>query len=68
MIIGGGLPQFARDVEQPVVGSALVGFRTSAEVSENLGALGWEISATDIAEVDTARHGAVTAPCGWLEV
>jgi hypothetical protein len=38
-------------------------------VSENLGALGWEISNADMAEVDAilARHGAVTVPPGWLE-
>jgi len=35
-------------------------------VSENLGALGWEISSADMAEVDAifARHGAVTVPPG----
>jgi aryl-alcohol dehydrogenase-like predicted oxidoreductase len=53
----------------PAIGSALVGFRTPAEVTENLGALGWEISNADMAEVDAilARHGAVTVPPGWLE-
>jgi aryl-alcohol dehydrogenase-like predicted oxidoreductase len=47
----------------------LVGFRTPAEVRENLGALGWEISKADMAEVDAilARHGAVIVPQGWLE-
>jgi myo-inositol catabolism protein IolS len=65
------LPQFALrwTLSNPVVGTALVGFRTPAEVSENLGALGWEISNPDLAEVDAilARHGAVTVPPGWLE-
>jgi aryl-alcohol dehydrogenase-like predicted oxidoreductase len=65
------LPQFALrwTLGSPVVGTALVGFRRPAEVSENLGALGWEISAADMVEVDAilARHGAVTAPPGWLE-
>jgi aryl-alcohol dehydrogenase-like predicted oxidoreductase len=39
------LPQFALrwTLSSPVVGTALVGFRTPAEVRENLGALGWEI-------------------------
>ena len=48
---------------------ALVGFRASAEVTENLGALGWDISNADMAEIDAilARHGAVTVPPGWLE-
>ena len=51
---GKSLPQFALrwTLSNPVVGTALVGFRTAAEVSENLGALGWEISNADMAEVD----------------
>ncbi len=65
------LPQFALrwTLSNPVVGTALVGFRTPAEVSENLGALGWEISSADMEEVDAilARNGAVTVPPGWLE-
>ena len=65
------LPQFALGwtLSNPVVGTALVGFRASAEVTENLGALGWDISNADIAEIDAilARHGAVTVPPGWLE-
>jgi aryl-alcohol dehydrogenase-like predicted oxidoreductase len=68
---GKSLPQFALcwTLGNPVVGTALVGFRTSAEVTENLGALGWEISNADMAEIDAilARHGAVTVPAGWLE-
>jgi aryl-alcohol dehydrogenase-like predicted oxidoreductase len=68
---GKTLPQFALRwvLTNPVVGTALVGFRTPAEVTENLGALGWEISNADMAEVDAilARHGAVTVPPGWLE-
>jgi aryl-alcohol dehydrogenase-like predicted oxidoreductase len=65
------LPQFALrwTLSNPLVGTALVGFRTAAEVAENLGALGWEISNADMLEVDAilARHGAVTVPPGWLE-
>jgi hypothetical protein len=68
---GKSLPQFALrwTLSNPVVGTALVGFRTSAEVTENLGALGWQISNADMAQVDAilARHGAVTVPAGWLE-
>ncbi|HXC12392.1 MAG TPA: aldo/keto reductase [Stellaceae bacterium] len=68
---GKSLPQFALrwTLSNPVVGMALVGFRTPAEVTENLGALGWEISNADMAEIDAilARHGAVTVPPGWLE-
>ena len=68
---GKSLPQFALrwTLSHPIVGTALVGFRTAAEVSENLGALGWEISSADMAEIDAilGRHGAVTVPPGWLE-
>jgi hypothetical protein len=40
----------------------------AAEVSENRGALGWEISAADMAEIDAilARHRCLTA-AGRLE-
>jgi aryl-alcohol dehydrogenase-like predicted oxidoreductase len=65
------LPQFALrwGLSNPVVSTALVGFREPAEVTENLGALGWTISGADLAEVDAilARHGCVTTPPGWLE-
>jgi aryl-alcohol dehydrogenase-like predicted oxidoreductase len=68
---GKTLPQFALrwTLSNPVVSTALVGFREPAEVTENLGALGWTISAADMAEIDTilARHGCVTVPPGWLE-
>jgi myo-inositol catabolism protein IolS len=68
---GKSLPQFALrwTLSNPVIGTALVGFRRPAEVVENLGALGWEISNADLAEVDAifARHGVVTVPPGWLE-
>ena len=68
---GKSLPQFALrwTLSNPVVGTALVCFRAPAEVIENLGALGWEISNADLAEVDAIldRHGAVTVPPGWLE-
>jgi aryl-alcohol dehydrogenase-like predicted oxidoreductase len=68
---GKTLPQFALRwvLCNPAVGTALVGFRTPEEVSENLGALGWAIASNDMAEVDAilARHGCVTEPPGWLE-
>jgi aryl-alcohol dehydrogenase-like predicted oxidoreductase len=68
---GKSLPQFALrwTLSNPIVGTALVGFRAPGEVAENAGALGWEISRADMAEVDgiLARHGAVTVPPGWLE-
>ena len=68
---GKTLPQFALrwTLSSPVVGTALVGFREPAEVTENLRALGWTISDVDMAEIDAilARHGCVTVPPGWLE-
>ncbi|MBO0739412.1 MAG: aldo/keto reductase, partial [Alphaproteobacteria bacterium] len=68
---GKTLPQFALRwvLNNPVVSTALVGFRQPAEVTENLGALDWAISVEDMAEVDAilARHGCVTNPPGWLE-
>jgi myo-inositol catabolism protein IolS len=68
---GKTLPQFALrwTLGNPVVGTALVGFRSPGEVAENLGALGWEICERDMAEIDAilARHGAVSMPPGWLE-
>jgi aryl-alcohol dehydrogenase-like predicted oxidoreductase len=68
---GKTLPQFALrwTLSNPAIGTALVGFREPREVRENLGALGWTISAADMAEIDAilARHGCVTVPPGWLE-
>jgi aryl-alcohol dehydrogenase-like predicted oxidoreductase len=68
---GKTLPQFGLrwTLSNPAVGTALVGFRTPAEVTENLGALGWEIGYADILEIDAifAGQGAVTTPPGWLE-
>src|SRR5271169_5595560 len=65
------LPPFALrwTLSNPVVGTALVGFREPAEVTDTLGALGWTISGVDMAEIDSilARHGCVTVPPGWLE-
>jgi aryl-alcohol dehydrogenase-like predicted oxidoreductase len=65
------LPQFALrwTLSNPTVGTALVGFRAPTEVVENLGALGWAISAADMAEIDAIldRHRCETVPPGWLE-
>jgi myo-inositol catabolism protein IolS len=68
---GKTLPQFALrwTLSNPVIGTALVGFREPAEVTENLGALGWSIDSADMAEIDAIlnRHGCATVPPGWLE-
>jgi aryl-alcohol dehydrogenase-like predicted oxidoreductase len=68
---GKTLPQFALrwTLSNPVVSTALVGFRGPNEVTENLGALGWSISDADMAEVDAvlARHQCIAVPPGWLE-
>jgi aryl-alcohol dehydrogenase-like predicted oxidoreductase len=68
---GKSLPQLTLrwTLNNLVVGTALVGFRTPAEIIENLDAVGWEISDADTAEIDVIfdRHGAITLPPGWLE-
>lgn len=65
------LPQFALrwTLSNPVISTALVGFRRPEEVNENLGALGWEIAPEDMQAVDAIfqRHNATTTPLGWLE-
>jgi aryl-alcohol dehydrogenase-like predicted oxidoreductase len=68
---GKTLPQFALrwTLSNPVVHTALVGFRSPTEVTENLGALGWQIADADMAEIDAilACNGCITVPPGWLE-
>jgi aryl-alcohol dehydrogenase-like predicted oxidoreductase len=58
---GKSLPQLTLrwTLHNPVVGTALVGFRTPAEIIENLDAVGWDISDADMAEIDAIfdRHG-----------
>lgn len=65
------LPQFALrwTLSNPVVSTALVGCRSTSEVDDNVGALGWDISDADIKEIDAifARHGVDPAPDVWLE-
>jgi aryl-alcohol dehydrogenase-like predicted oxidoreductase len=68
---GKSLPQFALrwTLSNPVISTALVGCRNVTEVEENVGALGWSISAADMKEVDAifARHGVDPMPDVWLE-
>jgi len=68
---GKTLPQLALcwTTSNPAIATGLVGFRRPEEVEENLGALGWQLSPTQMAEIDDilARHGAIMEPEGWLE-
>jgi len=68
---GKSLPQFALQwtLSNPIVSTALVGCRNAKEVDDNVGAVGWSISAEDMKEIEAifARHGAVTMPEVWLE-
>jgi aryl-alcohol dehydrogenase-like predicted oxidoreductase len=68
---GKTLPQLALrwTLSHPAISTGLVGFRRPEEVDENLGALGWQLTAADMAEIDAifTRHDAVTEPAGWLE-
>lgn len=65
------LPQFALrwTTSNPVISTALVGCRNTAEVEDNVGALGWSINEADMKEIDAifARHGVETMPDMWLE-
>jgi aryl-alcohol dehydrogenase-like predicted oxidoreductase len=53
----------------PVVSTALVGFRKPAEVDGLLGALDWSLTAEEMAAIDAAfrRHDVDPAPPVWLE-
>ncbi|MFN8034791.1 MAG: aldo/keto reductase [Acidimicrobiia bacterium] len=68
---GKSLPQLALRwaTSNPAVSTALVGCRTSAEVEDNVGAVGWSIGDADLAGIDAifARHGVNTAPDYWIE-
>jgi aryl-alcohol dehydrogenase-like predicted oxidoreductase len=68
---GKSLPQLALKwaVSHPAVSTALVGCRTVAEVEDNVGAIGWSISDTDLAEIDAIfdRHTIDTTPDFWIE-
>jgi aryl-alcohol dehydrogenase-like predicted oxidoreductase len=51
------------------VSTALVGCRTVAEVEDNVGAVGWSLSDTDLAEIDAIfdAHQIDTTPDFWIE-
>ncbi len=65
------LPQLALRwaTSHAAVSTALVGCRTVAEVEDNNGAVGWEISADDLAAIDAifAKHDIDTSPEFWIE-
>jgi myo-inositol catabolism protein IolS len=68
---GKSLPQLALRwaISHQAVSTALVGCRNVAEVEDNVGAIGWEISAADLAGIDAIfdRHGIDTTPDFWIE-
>jgi myo-inositol catabolism protein IolS len=68
---GRSLPQLALrwTTSRPGVSTSLVGCRTVAEVDDDVGAVGWTIDDTDLAEIDAvfARHGVVTCVDEWIE-
>jgi aryl-alcohol dehydrogenase-like predicted oxidoreductase len=59
---GKTLPQIALNwlLQRPTVASVLIGARDEAQLKQNLGALGWQLSADQVARLDTAS--AVTPP------
>ncbi len=65
------LPQLALRwaISHPAISTALVGCRTTAEVEDNAGAIGWSIDPEDLSEIDAifVRHGIETMPDFWIE-
>ena len=59
---GKTLPQIALNwlLQRPTVASVLIGARDEAQLKHNLGALGWNLSAEQVARLDKAS--AVTPP------
>ncbi len=59
---GKTLPQIALNwlLTRPTVASVLIGARDEAQLQQNLGALGWELNAAQLAKLDAAS--AVTPP------
>jgi aryl-alcohol dehydrogenase-like predicted oxidoreductase len=56
-------------ITHPAVSTALVGLRNTTELEDNVGALGWELSAEELAEIDAAfaRHDVDPTPDYWIE-
>ena len=68
---GRSLPQLALRwaISNPAVSTALVGCRTVAEVEDNVGALSWAMTESEVAEIDAAfaRHEVNPVPERWVE-
>ena len=56
-------------LSNPVISTALVGFRSASEVEDNIEALGWQLSDEERREIDTIcrEEGIDPAPNTWLE-
>ena len=69
--IGKNLPQMALNwvLSHDAVSTALVGAKRPAEVEDNIGALGWELTDDIRAEIDRvfARYEIDTAPNKWVD-
>ena len=54
--IGKTIPQIAINwlLRRPTVASVIVGARTAEQLTSNIGAIGWELSADHIAALDAA--------------
>jgi aryl-alcohol dehydrogenase-like predicted oxidoreductase len=61
---GRTLPQIALNwlLQRPTVSSVLIGARDEAQLRQNLGALGWQLDAAQVARLDAASAVAVPYP------
>jgi aryl-alcohol dehydrogenase-like predicted oxidoreductase len=68
---GRSLPQLALRwaTSHPAVSTALVGLRNTTELEDNVGALGWDLTDEDLAEIEAifARHDVDPVPDYWIE-
>ena len=69
--VGKRLPHVALNwvLSHPAVSTALVGAKRPAEVEDNMGALGWELTDEIRGEIDRvfANYEIDTAPNKWVE-
>ena len=61
---GKTVPQIALNwlLQRPTVSSVIVGARDEAQLKQNLGAVGWNLTADQIAKLDEASKAAVAYP------